>query len=68
MSQLLDLKNSLHGNRNITNFHKLLFDLILRADNHNLELLRKAFPNAVIMAMHRRIGGIEEKTPDLPYD
>ena len=65
MSQVFDLKNSLNGESNITNFHKLLFDLILKADNHNLYLLRQAFPNAVDMVEEYKKNGV---IIDLPYD
>ena len=63
--QSLDLENVVYGNENATNFHALLFRLLLKADNHNLELLRKGFPNAVSMVERYKKSGL---IWNLPYD
>ena len=48
-----------------TNFSTRLFELILKADGINLELIRKGFPNAVkTVEIWRATGEII----DLPYD
>ncbi len=66
MSYQVDLEAiSLHD-QSRTNFGYLLLKLCMKADLHNLSLLRKAFPNAVMMVEHWRETGVN--TLDLPYD
>ena len=48
-----------------TNFATLLLQLILKADSHNKELLRKGFPNAVFTVEAWQETGIIK---DLSYD
>ncbi len=47
MSLQFDLYDLLNGSGRQTNFSTLLLRLILKADEHNRELLHKGFPNAV---------------------
>lgn len=65
MSYQIDMENVVIGRNNATNFGAWLLRLILKADFHNLELLRKGFPNAVRTVEHWRR---ESNIPDLPYD
>ncbi len=48
MSLQFDLHEIVEGTDRQTNFTTLLLKLILKADQHNKELLRKGFPNAVL--------------------
>lgn len=65
MSLKLDLHYLINGNGKQTNFSTMLLELIFKADTHNLELLRKAYPNAVSMVeSYRKTGTIQ----DLEYD
>ena len=60
MNLSIDLHNSIKHKR-VTNFSKQLFDLILKADPNNLELLRLSFPKQVTMVEnYRNTGQIEE--------
>ena len=65
MSQKIDLQNAIIGAKDVSNFHFYLFKLILKADKHNLALLRKGFPNAVKLVGNYRITGVIDY---LPYD
>ncbi len=65
MSYQEDIENMTTGKKDATNFGAILLRLILKADLHNLALLRKAFPNAVKVAEHWRETG---KSLYLPYD
>jgi len=47
MSLQFDLHDLVNGSGKQTNFTTMLLKLILKADSHNRELLRKGFPNAV---------------------
>ena len=47
MSLQYDLHDLINGSGKQTNFTTLLLKAIFKADNNNLELLRKGFPNAV---------------------
>ncbi len=65
MSYQEDIENMTTGKKDSTNFGAILMHLILKADLHNLALLRKSYPNAVKVAAHWRETG---KYLFLPYD
>ena len=67
MSYQVDMVNVLRRDKDASNFGFLLLKLVMKADLHNLALLRKAFPNAVRTIEEWRASGPEE-IPDYPYD
>ena len=67
MSYQYDLSSIIKGNNRADNFGTQLLRLIMKADSHNLSLLRKSFPNAVIMVEHWR-ESMSGEILDLPYD
>ena len=67
MGLQLDLHEIVEGGDRQTNFSTMLLKLIFKADQHNRELLRKGFPNAVKTVEMWRTGKTEE-IPNLPYD
>jgi hypothetical protein len=58
MSLQIDLHEIVNGADKQTNFSTLLLKLIFKADEHNKELLRKGFPNAVLMVEQYQETGI----------
>ena len=59
MSLQFDLHDLVNGSGKQTNFSTMLLKLIFKADIRNLELLRKAYPNAVSMVeSYRETGNI----------
>jgi hypothetical protein len=67
MSYQIDMINITKGRKEESNFGTLLLRLIMKADQHNLRLLQKGFPNAVETVEHWLASPIEEIL-DLPYD
>ena len=67
MSYKIDMGNILHGDKEATNFGTLLLKLVMKADLHNLRLLKLAFPNAVKTIEGWRMSENGE-IPDYPYD
>ena len=65
MSLQYDLLDLVNGSGKQTNFTTQLLSLIMKADGHNKELLRKGFPNAVITVEEWQKTGIVK---DLKYD
>lgn len=65
MSLRFDLHEIVEGNDKQTNFSTMLLKLIFKADAHNLELLRKGSPNAVLTVKEYKNTGI---ITDLEYD
>ena len=65
MSLQFDLHDLVNGSGKQTNFTTQLLKLIFKADNHNKELLRKGFPNAVsTIEEYQKTGNIE----NIDYD
>ena len=64
MSYRIDMDNIVKGRRE-DNFGSILLRLAMKADSHNLELIRKGFPNAVETVEHWRE---TSNILDLPYD
>ena len=67
MSYRYDLGNIIGGDNKADNFGTQLLRLIMKADSHNLSLLRKSFPNAVTM-IERWRESMSGEILDLPYD
>ena len=65
MSLNYDLNQIVNGGDKQTNFSTMLFKLIFKADQHNKELIRKGFPNAVKMV---ETWGKTGEILDLKYD
>ena len=60
MGLQFDLHDLVNGSGKQTNFTTQLLKLIFKADNHNKELLRKGFPNAVFTVEQYQQLGIFE--------
>ncbi len=67
MSYKIDLENITKFKDDPTNFGALLLRLVMKADWHNRELLKKGFPNAVKTVEMWRESPTGE-IPYLPYD
>lgn len=65
MSYQVDLENITIGKNDATNFGSGLLRLVMKADLHNLHLLKQSFPNAVQTVSQWRVTG---EIPNLPYD
>jgi len=65
VSFAIDMRFLLEGGPHQTDFGTKLLVLILKADSHNLELLRQGFPNAVAAVEHYQATG---EFLELEYD
>ncbi len=53
----IDMQRVIRGDKEATNFSAQLLRLIAKADDHNRELLRQGFPNAVKVFEHYKKTG-----------
>ena len=66
MSLKIDMQIITNGRDDRTNFETMLLKLCMKADMHNLALLRKAFPKAV--AVFESWHNSDKEIIDLDYD
>jgi hypothetical protein len=69
MSLAYDLHAIVNGVEKQTNFGTMLLHLIFKADEHNVEKIRKGFPEAVALVEHyQKTGEIKETNDKQPTD